>query len=88
MSGIVFHIFHRPERGKTLSVDLPEGHRAFFYGQALGGRACINAILHDPPRDAYDQQWLDEVLHCRLAPGATVADLDAREAQAREAVEQ
>ena len=88
MSGIVYHIYHPPAPGKTFSVDMPEGHCAFFYGQALGGRPCIKAILHDSPRHAHDMRWIDEVLYCRLAPGATIEEFDTHSRQAREAVEQ
>lgn len=80
----VFHVFRPPMRHK----DMPEGHRAVYYGQALGGRPCSNAVLHDPPRDGEDLRWIDEVLYCRLAPGATVDEFDERTNQAREAVEQ
>lgn len=101
MSGIVYHVYHPPEPGKTFSVDMPEGHRVCFYGQALGGRPCSLAILHDAPRGSRDQQWLDEDLYVRVSPGAlaihawweaTPLQLDeldnAHSRQAREAVEQ
>ena len=91
-SGLVYHVYHPPALGKTFSVDMPEGHRAAWYGVKITGRPCILAIIHDAPRDASDQRWLDEDLYVRMAPAALTIhkwdDLDTHGRQAREAVEQ
>lgn len=96
MSGIIYHVYRRPAPG---GIEMPEGHRAVWYGVKITGRPCSLAILHDAPKDAGDQRWLDTELYVRMSPGALTihawweaepvpADLDAREAQAREVVEQ
>jgi len=66
----VWHVYATSEHGR--SGLLAPGVRAKRYGQAITGRPCVAAYLHDPPRNAQDVAWIASYLPMYMAPGAKI----------------